>query len=317
MQHKRELNWFSFYWITPVVFVLLTLTSAVYAHDPIETTEKTLVIGKVSTNPKKHFKYLRPISDYVVERMADLGYTDAKVLMAKDVHQLARYMRLGKVDWVTESPFSSVILKRKANAEYLLRKWKKGVPNYHSIIFVRRDSGISNYDDLKGRVIAFQDRGSSTSFYLPAHMLISKGYKLVEMSTYRDKPPKNAIGYIFAKEEINISTWVHKGIVAAGAYSNLDWYKDDHNPPAFRDIFMQIAQSEEIPRAIETVRSDLPTEVKARLKSILLEMESLPQAQTVLDSYQATKKFDPVTDEIQNELKLIGDVIRTVDAELD
>jgi phosphonate transport system substrate-binding protein len=317
MQRKCEFRCFLSNWIKPVLLVLLVFSSAAYAAEPIGTTEKTLVIGKVSTNPKKHFKYLRPISDYVVERMADLGYTDAKVLMAKNVHQLARYMRLGKVDWVTESPFSSVILKRKADAEYLLRKWKKGVPNYHSIIFVRRDSGISSYDDLKGRVIAFQDRGSSTSFYLPAHMLISKGYELVEMNTYRDKPPANAIGYIFAKEEINIGTWVHKEIVAAGAYSNLDWHKDDHNPPAFREIFVQIAQSQEIPRAIETVRRDLPDEVKERLKSILLEMETLPEAQTVLSSYQATKKFDLITDEIQHELNLIDDIIRTVDAELD
>ena len=317
MQCKSGLSWVLLVWAKFVTLALLVLSSPTISAEPVEQVGKTLVIGKISTNPKKHFKYLRPISDYVVERMQDLGYTDAKVLMAKNVYQLARYMRQGRVDWVTETPFASVILNRKADAEYLLHKWKKGVANYHSVIFARKDSGISSFDDLKGKVIAFQDRGSSTSFYLPAHMLLSDGYELVEMNSYRDSPPKDAIGYIFAKEEINISTWVHKGIVAAGAYSNLDWYKDDHNPPAFRDIFVQIAHSDEIPRAVETVRSDLPDKVKERLKTILLEMETLPAARSVLRSYQVTKKFEPITDEIMDELKMIGDVIQAVDAELE
>ena len=317
MQRKSGLVWVLLVWVKLVALTLLVLSSTANAADPMGETGKTLVIGKISTNPKKHFKYLRPISDYVVERMADLGYTDAKVLMAKNVHQLARYMRQGRVDWVTETPFASVILNRKADAEYLLHKWKKGVANYHSVIFVRKDSGISNLDDMKGKVVAFQDRGSSTSFYLPAHMLISNGYELVEMNSYRDRPPEDAIGYIFAKEEINISTWVHKGIVSAGAYSNLDWYKDDHNPPAFRDIFVQIAQSDEIPRAIETVRSDLPDKEKERLKAILLEMETLPEARSVLKSYQVTKMFEPISEEIRGELNMIGDVIQAVDSVLE
>ena len=314
MLRKSEFQW---HLMLVVSLVLAVLSGESIAADLAGTAGKTLVIGKISTNPKKHFKYLRPVSDYVVERMEDLGYTDAKVLMAKNVHQLARYMRQGRVDWVTETPFASVILNRKAGAEYLLRKWKKGVADYHSVLFVRRDSGISKLDDLKGKVIAFQDRGSSTSFYLPAYMLISKGYELVEMDSYRDRPPDNAIGYIFAKEEINISAWVHKGIVSAGAYSNLDWEKDDHNPPAFREIFVQIARSDEIPRAIESVRGDLPEEVKQRLKKILLEMETLPEAGSVLKSYQATKKFDAVSSEILSELNMVGIVIQVVDSELE
>ncbi len=145
-----------------------------------DTDGRVLVIGKVSVNPKKHYRYLKPIADYAVSRMGDLGYTRAKVLMAKNNRQMIRYLRRGIVDWVTETPFSSMILKDKAGAELLVRKWKKGVPEYHTVFFTRSDSGIETLADLKGRTIAFEDSGSTTAFYIPAETLIGQGLELVE-----------------------------------------------------------------------------------------------------------------------------------------
>ncbi|MCW8883904.1 MAG: phosphate/phosphite/phosphonate ABC transporter substrate-binding protein [Motiliproteus sp.] len=170
---------------------------------------------------------------------------------------------------------------------------------------------------LRGKVIAFQDRGSTSAFYIPAYILISKGFDLVELNSFRDLPPENSIGYVFANKEINMSTWVHKGIVTAAAYSNLDWSKDDRNPAAFRKDFIQIYQSQKIPRAIELVRADLPVEVKARLKSILLGMEKDPKAQEVLRRYQKTKKFDELTDDIRTELESLEQILQLVDETLE
>ncbi len=282
-----------------------------------ETRGKTLVIGKVSSNPKKHYKYLKPIADYMVERMADLGYTDSDVLMAKDIKQLARYMKQGKVDWVTESPFPAAILHRDAGAEYIARKWKKGVAEYHTVFFTRQGSEVNSFSDLKGKVIAFQDRGSSTACYIPAAMILESGLELVEMSSPRDQPGANQVGYIFADEEINQSTWVHKGIVAAGAFSSTDWSEDDNNPPAFREEMKIFERSENIPRAVELVRGDLPDPVKERLVDIMMEIHNDENAQEALVSYQKTTQFDGITDKIRSEMDTIERFISLVDDNLD
>jgi phosphonate transport system substrate-binding protein len=102
-----------------------------------------LVIGKVTQNPKKQYKKLKPMVDYVVKQMKDLGISQTKVLMTKDNRQMVSYLKQGKVDWVTETAFSGVLFQEKAKAEILLRKWKKGVPEYHTVIFTRKDSGIN------------------------------------------------------------------------------------------------------------------------------------------------------------------------------
>ena len=272
---------------------LASLPAVVLAADNTADAEgRTLVIGKVSPNPKKHYRDLKPIADYVVSKMADLGYTRSKVLMAKDNRQMIRYLRRGKVDWVTETPFSSMILKEKAGAELLLRKWKKNVAEYHGVFFTRRDSGIQTLADLRGKTIAFEDPGSTSAFYIPADILIKQGMNMVELGSPRETPPADAVGYVFARAEINIATWVHKGIVDAGAYSNLDWHKEDHTPTSFRNDFIILQRSKNFPRAIELVRKDLPEAVKQRLKEVLLHAHEDPAAASALRAYQKTKKFD-------------------------
>ena len=261
--------------------------------------ERTLVIGKVSTNPKKHYKYLKPMAEYVVERMQDLGIDRVEILMAKDNRQMINYLKRGKVDWVTETVFSAVEFEEKAGAEIILLKYKKGVGKYHTVFFTRKDSGIQSLQDLRGKVIAFQDEGSSSAFFIPAHMMLDAGLDMVRLESPREKVEGNEVGYVFAKEEINMSTWVHKGLVDAGAFANLDWDKEDHAPDAFKRDMSVFLESEAYPRAVELVRKGMRPEVKERLISVLVATKDDEKAHAALKAYQKTKQFDAIDDSIQ------------------
>ncbi|MDJ0831883.1 MAG: phosphate/phosphite/phosphonate ABC transporter substrate-binding protein [Gammaproteobacteria bacterium] len=288
---------------TPLFGLLIGLSMLVSplpeAHAADAERERTLVIGKISKNPKKHYKYLKPIGDYVVERMQDLGIDRVEVLMAKDNRQMINYLKRGKVDWVTETVFSSVELEDKAGAEIILVKHKKGVGQYHSVFFTRKDSGIESLQDLKGRVITFEDEGSTSAFFIPASILLDAGLELVRLESPRDSVDGDEVGYVFGKDEINMSTWVHKGLVNAGAYSNLDWEKGDHNPGSFKNDMKVFYQSESFPRAIEVVRKGLRPEVKQRLISVLLAAKDDENARAAMKAYQKTTQFDPIDDSIQ------------------
>jgi len=257
-----------------------------------------LVIGKVSSNPKKHYRYLKPIADYVAAQMADLGITGAKVLMARNDQQLIRYLRQGRVDWVTDTPFATVIYQDAGVADPLVRKWKKGVAEYHTIFIARRDSGIRSLADLAGRTIAFEDPGSTSAFLVPYATLVEQGMDLVELASPREEAPEGRIGYVFSKEEINTSNWVHKGIVDAGAYSNLDWDTKDHLPRQYQEDMVIFHTTPPMPRAIESVRRGLDPRIKERLRSILLGLHDDPDAENILKAYQKTTRFDELTDEI-------------------
>lgn len=290
------------------IFLLLAPAGLLYAESKaldkaIKSEPKTLVIGKVSSNPKKHYPYLKPIADYVAHKMGDLGYVNARVLMAKDNEEMVRFLREGRVDWVTETPFSAMALKKQSGAELLLRKWKKNVAEYHTVFFTRKDSGINSLEDLKGKTIAFQDKGSTSAYFIPAYLLIQNGNSLLEVSNHTEKPDGDHTAYLFAEEEINMSTWVHKGIVDAAAFSNLDWAKGDNTPDFFRKDMTIFFRSKSYPRAIELVRGDLPVKVKRRMEQILLTIHKDPSAEAVLKAYQKTKKFDALTPEILKTLE--------------
>lgn len=270
---------------------------------------EVLVIAKVSLDPKKHYSNLKPMVDYAVERMKDLGIKEGRVLMAKDNAQMIQFIRQGRVDWVTEPPFSAVLFEEATGIELLLDKWKKGVPVYHSVFLTRKGSGIRTMNDLVGKVIAFEDPGSTSSYFIPSYMLLKAGHKMVELASVREKPPADAIGYVFAGQEINVAMWTYKGLVAAGALSNLDLEDDDDVPLSIREELEIFHRSREFLRAVEMVRPDLPNPIKKRLREILLTASSDPAATQVLRAYEKTVKFEEFDKGDKDSLKEVREIV--------
>ncbi len=252
----------------------------------------TLVIGKVSDNPRKHYGQLKPMVDYAVAHMADLGITQGRVLMARDNRQMIEYLRDGRVDWVTETVFSAQIYAQQAGAELVLKKWKKGAPSYHSVIFVRKDAGIATLADLEGHSIAFEDPGSTSAYFLPASVLKGQGLTLTRLDSPRQPVPAGTVGFAFSGEEVNTATWVYKGLVQAGAFSNMDWDKYAHLSEQAWSELKVIHRTRDYPRAVELVRAGLDPAVKMRLVAVLLNASNDPDAASVLKRYQKTTRFE-------------------------
>jgi phosphonate transport system substrate-binding protein len=121
---------------------------------------------------------------------------------------------------------------------------------------------------------------------------------LVELASPREKAPAGMVGYVFSKDEINTSTWVHKGIVDAGAYSNLDWAELNEKSKNIGNELVIFHATRPVPRAIESVRRTLDPRIKKRLRKILLNMHKDPDAKKALLAYQKTTRFDALTAEI-------------------
>src|SRR5712692_7685615 len=280
--------------------ILLLLNSNAFSVDTAEsknqlseaTTKRTLVIGRVSSNPKGEYDHLKPMVDYTVAHMKDLGIVKAKVLIAKDNEQMINYLKLGKVDWVTETPFSAAIFQEEAGAEILVRRWKDGVSEYFTIFFARKDSGIRSLKDLVGKTVAFEQPRSTSGYFVPASVLIGEGLKLTKLASPRDKPPAGKIGYVFSGDGVNTTTWVYKNLVQAGAYNNLDWDKEENLAKALRNELQIFYTTKRFPRAVELVRKDLDSRIKQRIKAVLLNADKDPAGKSVLERYDNTAKFD-------------------------
>jgi phosphonate transport system substrate-binding protein len=266
-----------------------------------------LVIGRISDDPKAHYEQLKPLLDYVVPRMRDVGITEGRILMARDAQQMTSYLRRGRVDWVTETAGTGMQLQKRAGAKPLLLTERGGVSRYHSVFFVRKDSGIDSLADLKGRSIAFQSTASTSSYIVPASTLLDRGLRMEILLSPMDRPTPDSVGYVFARSELNIAAWVHKHLVDAGVFSSLDWEDERRMPAAFRSDMKVIYRTPDYPRALEMVRGDLDPKVEARLREVLLQAANDPDAREAMTLFFRTNRFMPVDAASQQGLDRLRD----------
>lgn len=270
-----------------------------------QASDGVLVLGRISDDPRRHYEQLKPLLDYVVPRMKDVGITEGRVLMARDPQQMMSYLRRGKVDWVTETPGTGLLLADKAGARPLLLTERSGAREYRSVIFTRRDSGITDLSQLRGHTIAFQSPSSTSAYLVPAMALRERGLPMSLMVSPLDEADAGSVGYVFANTDANLAAWVHKRLVDAGGFSDQDWESLQRVSEAFRRDLVVIHTTGPVPRAMELVSPSTRPEVAARLKQVLLGAAEDPQAREALRQFFRTTGFYEADAETQAALEAL------------
>lgn len=299
--------------------MLLALLPSVHAQVAMSADDdaSVLVLGRVSDDPKSHYDQLKPLLDYVVPRLASVGIRSGRILMARDLQQMTSYLRRGQVDWINETAGNAGLLERRGVATSFLVTEREGATRYHSVFFVRRDSPVRTLADLAGRSVGFQNPYSTSAYYLPAAELLDHGMKLEVLLSPMDKPAPGAVGYLFARTELNVTTWVHKRLVDAGVFSNLDWANPQRMPPTFAQDFRIVARTADVPRALMLTRKGMDPKVEARLREVLMEASADPDAGEVLRRFIGTSRFVPITEEDRRALDRLGAGVARVRTEVE
>ena len=253
--------------------------------------EGVLVLGRISDDPRRHYEQLQPLLDYVVPRMRTVGIREGRVLMARDPQQMMSYLRRGKVDWVTETPGTGLLLADRAGARPLLLTERSGSREYRTVFFVRRDSGITELSQLLGKTIAFQSPSSTSAYLVPAMALLERDLPMALMVSPLDEGDARSVGYVFANTDANLGAWVHKRLVDAGGFSDQDWDQLQRVSEAFRRDLVVIHTTDPVPRAMELVNGNMSPAVEARLKEVLLGASTDPQARDALRQFFRTTGF--------------------------
>ena len=300
-----------------VLSALVALVGRVPTAAAADGQRHILVLGRISDDPKIHYEQLKPLLDYVVPRMADVGIREGRVLMARDAQQMSSYLRRGQVDWVTETAGTAMLLQQRGGAQPLLLTERDGVSRYSTVFFVRRDSGLKALEDLRGRSVAFQNNASTSAYFVPAIELMRRRMSLSLLLSPMDKPSGGTVGYVFARSELNIGAWVHKRLVDAGTMSDIDWNNAARLPTSYRKDLEVIHITESVPRALEMVRGDLDPKVQARLREVLIEAAGDPRAREALQYFFQTTRFMPIDDETRRVLDRIRIGVAQVRADVE
>ncbi len=257
--------------------------------EPPSPEAGTVEIGTISYKPLETVAEFRPLTDYL-----ETQGLACEPVAATSVEDAVRMLREGELDVVIDSPVIVYHLSRQVPLEVPLRRSKGGVGSYHSVIFARRDSRLENVEDLRGRMVVFEDPWSTSGYFLPAGIITGRGLTLSPKEGPDEPVGIDEVGGVFALDEENIVLWVLTGRVAAGAVSNLDF--EEYAGEQARELSV-IVRSDPVPRHVVAVRADLPEETVATLLTTLTGMTDSPEGRAALAAFEETGEFRPLEDE--------------------
>ena len=252
---------------------------------------QTISLGFVSKRaPAEVEPRFRDFVDYVARKLSSSSSTvEGRVVIAPSPLQLAKLLEEKKVDFYTDSPYPTYVINKQGAARLILRRWRGGMAEYRGILFAKKDGGATKLEDLRGKLVAFEDPGSTTGHFLPKVFLLRKGFRLAEKPGLEAKIGAKEIGYIFTYSTNKIVELVDSGKAAAGAFSNDDYARLGEQSKAGIAI---LAETETFPRNLVSVRRDLDPARLKRLIEVMLAMHQDDEGRKILEKFDNTTKFD-------------------------
>ena len=244
-----------------------------HAHDALH-------LGMISDKPSKTINRFLPLMTYLAEHGIPVG----EIITASSIDEMIDLFRLGKVDYIFESAFGAISIMDAVGAEPVLIREKKGVRDYKSAIFVPSDSPIQTISDLAGKVIAFEDPTSTSSYVLPLQLIKAAGLSVQKSDT----PTPGVVSYYFSGDDYNTLVQVRKGNKADAGGIKVSMIE---GKPYFR---MLDPTSVMVPRHVVVVRKGLD---HTRLVTVLLNMSTDPSAKVVLKRAKTPTGFSRFEDD--------------------
>jgi phosphonate transport system substrate-binding protein len=268
------------------------LGSRAVAQTAVDFKAKTMTLGIVAETHHKEIEgHFQEFVRYVAAKISgSTAPMQGRVLVATTQSRLANLLREKRVDFYMESSHPTYMINNVYGvAKLLLRRWKGGMADYHAAIFTNKSGETKRLEDLKGKILAFEDNESTSGFFLPRQFLIRKGFRLSQKAQIDAAVGRDEIGYIFAQSQGKLVDLVLAKKVAAGAFSNDDYATLDANKKTEITI---LAETASLPRHLVSVRNDLPSAVVKGLEKTLLSMHQNSEGRSILQKADGTTKFD-------------------------
>jgi phosphonate transport system substrate-binding protein len=217
-----------------------------------------------------------------------------RVTVASDYAAVIEALRNRTADLAFVHPGGYVLASREAKAVIVARNLWHGKSSFTSRIYVRKNSGVTALEDLRGKTIAFIDPASSSGYTYPMVLLIQRGL-------VKDRDPKTFFREVlFAGAHDAGMRALLNGHV--DALASFDMAREQYlTDPAERERIIYIAETPEIPEAGIAARSGLDPATFAKVREALLQIRAPAYAGLLRRLYEIDgfapaddRDYDPV-----------------------
>lgn len=229
-----------------------------------------------------------PLAEYLAKETGE----KVTIVVPKDFEAFKDAVKAGQMDIAFANPLIYVQVKENAGIEPLaLSSELKSGTRLRGIIIVRKDSGFSKVQDLKGRKFVFMDKDSAAGYVFQMLLLSKAGFDV----------DKDISLLPFAKKHDNVTTAVFNKTADAGGIreDELDKAKDKLDISQLRIL----AYTDYFPNWPLFATAKLNPGLAAKIKAALLKLKpNDPQNEKILGPARLTG-FVPVADKDYDDLR--------------
>lgn len=161
-------------------------------------------------NPQEMLRIYTPFADYLTKQVG----VPVKFTPVVDYAATVEGLAAGKLDMVWYGGLTSVQAARQAKGARRIIMRKEDA-QFKSYFITRKDTGIRELKDLKGKTFSFGSVSSTSGHLMPRYFLLKAGIN----------PEKDFSKFSFSGAHDATAAWVEAGRVDAGALNFLVWDK--------------------------------------------------------------------------------------------
>lgn len=280
--------------------VISVLLSAAWAGcvDAAELPKQLVMAVTPSNIPTELFKGSEAFAAALAKKIG----IPIKVYMPTDYLGVVEALRNRTADMAFVHPAGYVFANREARAQIVAVDIWHGKTSYTARFYVRKDSGITTLEGLRGKTIAFVDPGSTSGYVYPMVMLITKG-----LVTNRDPKTFFKDAMFAGTHEAALLALLNGGVDAVASFdlAPQQYLKEQEK----RDRLIHVAETDPIPEAGMAVREGLDAGLVKKVTDALMSFNA-PEYRPILKDFYGIDGFalakDSDYDPVRQAIDLLG-----------
>lgn len=217
-----------------------------------------------------------------------------ELVVTTDYSSMIEAMRHGRLDLGYFGPLSYVLAKQKSDIEAFAALVKKGSKTYHGVVIGNVAAGVTGFDAIGGKDVAYGDVASTSSHLIPKSMLAEHG--LSAGGNYREH---------FVGSHDAVALAVQNGTAQAGGLSQPIFDSLVERGIISKDKVRVIAVSKAYPEYPWTMRSSLAPELKEKIRAAFYNLRD----PAVLKPFKADG-FEPIGDADYDVVRDLGRILK-------
>ena len=256
----------------------------------VSAAEDPLIVGVF---PRKGFKAairtFTPLASYLEQKLG------RKVILESAPNFSAFWIRVKSKRYhlVHFNQYHYVRIHKENSYDVIVKNEEKGKSTMSGVLFVRKDSGIRNVEDLRGKKIVFGGGPTAMQSYIVAtHLLKKGGLRKGEYIEEYARSPANAI----------MAAYFGQAAAAGSADANLQLSVVRKRIDI--DKMHTLSSGAQLAHLPWAVRYDMESDLRAKLRELMIDLVKSDEGRAILHAADVTA-FQPAQDSEYDPHRLI------------